>query len=134
MNKYNQSTEKRIRFTLGLLLLIMALNAFGGGYYGMTGAKDIPVKWLQDSPFQNYFIPGLFLFTCIGGLSFYSSICVFRRNHKASKTVFICGLLILIWLTIQMSIISFVSWIQPVTACVVVIIFYLNYKLSNYGH
>jgi hypothetical protein len=28
-----------MRYTLGVLLVFAALNAFGGGYYAMSGAK-----------------------------------------------------------------------------------------------
>ena len=50
----NEPLEKPVRYTLGLLLLLVAINAFGGGYYGMAGAKDVPVEWLEGSPFHNY--------------------------------------------------------------------------------
>jgi hypothetical protein len=56
------SAEKVIRYTLGILLLVVTVNALGGGYYGMAGAKNIPLELLKGSPFRNYFIPGLFLF------------------------------------------------------------------------
>lgn len=46
---------KIIRYLLGAILIIVAINAFGGGYYGMAGAENVPVEWLQDSPFKNYF-------------------------------------------------------------------------------
>ena len=52
----NKSAEKIIRYSLGILLLIVAVNAFGGGYYGMAGAKDVPIEWLKGSPFRNYFV------------------------------------------------------------------------------
>ena len=45
---------------LGNLLLFLALNAFGGGYYGMAGAKDVPVEWLEGSPFNNFFFLPLY--------------------------------------------------------------------------
>lgn len=36
--------DKFIRYTLGFLLALLALNAFGGGYYGMAGAQHVPVQ------------------------------------------------------------------------------------------
>ena len=35
----------------GTLLDFGALNAFGGGYYGLAGAQGIPREWLRGSPF-----------------------------------------------------------------------------------
>src|SRR4051812_27480018 len=49
------------RWILGSLLLLVALNAFGGGYYGMAGAPNVPTEWLEGSPFTSYFLPSLIL-------------------------------------------------------------------------
>ena len=53
------------RYSLGGLLAFGALNAFAGGYYGMSGAEDVPREWLEGSPFEDYFIPGLILFLVV---------------------------------------------------------------------
>jgi len=58
----DKTDKNPIRYSLGALLIILAVNAFGGGYYGMAGAEGVPIEWLNGSPFPNYFIPGLFLF------------------------------------------------------------------------
>ena len=42
--------EKFIRYMLGCLLLLVAVNAFGGGYYGMAGAKSVPVDTVERQP------------------------------------------------------------------------------------
>lgn len=38
-----------IRYPLGGLLAFGALNAFGGGYYGLAGAPGVPTEWLEGS-------------------------------------------------------------------------------------
>jgi hypothetical protein len=48
-----------IRYSLGSLLAFGALNAIGGGYYGLSGAAGVPKAWLEGSPFSDYFIPSL---------------------------------------------------------------------------
>jgi len=128
----SNSTEKFIRYTLGVLLLLLAINAFGGGYYGMVGAKDIPIEWLKNSLFHNYFVPSLILFVCVGGSSLFAAILVFRQHNKARNAVFICALIVLIWLIIQVEIIGYVSWLQPTTAIAVILILLLNWKLPKY--
>ena len=40
-----------VRYSLGGLLTFGALNALGGGYYGLTGAVGVPTEWLEGSPF-----------------------------------------------------------------------------------
>lgn len=39
------------RLTLGILLLIMAISCFAGGYYGLSGAADVPIEWLWAALF-----------------------------------------------------------------------------------
>jgi len=129
---FRQSVSKLIRISLGSLLALVALNAFGGGYYGMAGAKDIPVEWLHGSPFPDYFIPGLFLFVVIGGLSLYASIAVFRRHPLAYRFTVFCGCIILLWIIIQVSIIGYVSWMQPATTGAAILILLLNWQLPKY--
>ena len=62
----NKTNHKGIRITLGVILALLALNALGGGYYGMAGAENVPLEWLEGSPFKTYFIPSLILFLIIG--------------------------------------------------------------------
>ena len=125
-------TEKLIRNTLGALLFILAVNAFGGGYYGMAGAPNVPTEWLKDSLFRTYFVPGLFLFFCVGGSAFGAALLVFRQNKIARKAVFICVLIVLVWLIVQVAIIGYVSWLQPTIATVSILILLLNWKLPKY--
>ena len=104
---------KFVQITLGVILAFVAVNAFGGGYYGMSGAKDVPLEWLNGSPFKSYFIPGLFLFTVIGGSCLFSSIAIFRNWKYAKTASFFSGIAMLLWITIQVAIIGYVSWMQP---------------------
>lgn len=129
-----QRSENLIRYTLGFLLVLLALNAFGGGYYGMAGAENVPVEWLKGSPFRNYFIPSLILFICVGGSALIAAIAVFRGHRIARKVAFICGILTLLWLTVQVAIIGYVSWMQPTTAVAALIILFLTWKLRKYAH
>lgn len=133
MNKA-KSIEQLVRNTLGILLLLVAINAFGGGYYGMTGAKGIPIEWLKGSPFQNYFIPSLILFFCIGGSALFAAILIFRQQRLARIAALSCGVIILLWLTVQVAVIGYVSWMQPTTAIAALLILFLTIKLPKYGH
>ena len=111
-----QSAVKLRRYLLGSLLLLMAVNAFGGGFYAMAGAKDVPVEWLKESPFPDYFIPGLFLFLVIGGSALLAAVAVFGRHRLARSAALFCGVTVLFWIIIQVIIIGYVSWMQPATA------------------
>ena len=123
--------DRFYRISLGSLLALLALNAFGGGYYGITGAKGIPPEWLSGSPFHNYFIPALFLFVVIGGSALFASIVVFRHHRLDRKAAFACGVLVLAWLAVQVAIIGYVSWMQPATAIASVLILLLTPQLKR---
>lgn len=105
-----------IRYALGLMLAFAAINAFGGGYYGMAGAKGVPTEWLIGSPFDSYFIPSLFLFVVVGGTFLVAAVAVLARWPLAWVAAIAAGVVVLGWIAVQVSLIGYVSWMQPVTA------------------
>lgn len=118
----SDSSHQFIRYTLGALLAFSALNAFGGGYYALAGAEGVPTEWLEGSPFRDYFIPGLLLFFVVGGSFLFASIAVFANHRFAREAVFLSVAIVFIWLAVQVYIIGFVSWLQPLTAITGIII------------
>lgn len=72
-----------VRYLLGSLLAFGAINAFGGGYYGLSGAEGVPVEWLEGSPFRSYFVPSVVLFVVVGGSFLFAAIAVFSNSRLA---------------------------------------------------
>jgi hypothetical protein len=103
------------RYVLGGLLAFGALNAFAGGYYGMAGAEDVPKEWLEGSPFDDYFFPGLVLFVVVGGSFLAAAIAVFAELRIARNAALAAGAIVLGWLVVETAIIGYVSWMQPAT-------------------
>ena len=112
LSKYS----KALHILLGVLLAFGALNAFGGGWYGMSGAEGVPVEWLEGSPFESYFLPSLILFVVVGGSFLTASILNFRYSRLSRVVSFASTGVVFIWLTTQVIIIGYVSWMQPATA------------------
>lgn len=104
---------KALRIINGILLAFIALNAFGGGYYAMSGAPNVPIEWLAGSPFQSYYIPGLFLFLIVGGTCTFGAIILFRNSKNSRRVSLVCGSLLIAWIVAQVTIIGYVSWMQP---------------------
>ena len=100
---------------LGALLAFGALNAFAGGYYGMSGAAGVPREWLAGSPFTNYFVPSLVLFVVVGGALAFAAVMVFRGHHLAPAIACAAAAVLLVWIVVQVAIIGYVSWMQPAT-------------------
>ena len=55
------------RRLLVVLEAVIALNAIGGGVYGLAGAKNVPRDWLTGSPFHSYLIPQSRPLIAVGG-------------------------------------------------------------------
>ncbi len=126
-----QAHPRAVRYSLGGLLAFGALNAVGGGYYGLTGAVGVPTEWLEGSPFADYFVPSLILLVVVGGSFIVAAIAVFARLRAARLTVFMAAFVVLGWLSVQIGIIGYVSWMQPATAIAGLLILILGSQLPR---
>lgn len=126
-----RSHSSATRYLLGGLLAFGALNAFGGGHYGLSGAEGVPTEWLQGSPFVDYTIPSLILFVVVGGSLLVASVAVFVRLRIARLTAFSAGIIVLGWIVTQLAIIGYVSWMQPATVIAGVVILALAWLLPG---
>ena len=126
-----QTHPMAIRYSLGALLGFGALNAFGGGYYGLSGAQGIPTEWLAGSPFTDYFVPSLILLVVVGGSFLAAAVAVLAGLGIARLAALTAGVVVLGWLAAQLSIIGFVSSMQPATAVAAMLILVLGSLLPR---
>ena len=125
----SQAQSSAVRCLLGGLLAFGALNAFAGGYYGLSGAEGVPVEWLQGSPFSDYTVPSLVLLIMVGGSLLVATAAVFARSRVARACALLAGAIVLIWIAVQVTIIGYVSWMQPATVIGGVLILLLAWAL-----
>ncbi len=104
-----------VRISLISIQLVVMLNAFGGGYYGLSGAVGIDPSWLDGTPFRSYFIPSLFLFTAIGGGMAVATAAWLLKSRVAPWLSLGMGVTLMTWIVVQVSMIGYVSWMQPVS-------------------
>lgn len=123
--------QTRTHNTLSILLAVMAIGCFAGGYYGMSGAANLPVEWLAGSPFHDYFTPSLFLFAVVGGVSLTASGLIYKRHRWAQPAGYIAGLLLLAWIAAQVAIIGYQSWMQPAIAISGIFVILLTAQLPR---
>jgi hypothetical protein len=90
-----------IRTLLGSLFAFGALNAFAGGYYGLSGAEGVPREWLARSPFSDYVVPSLVLFVVVGGALALAAIMVFRGHPLARAIACAAAAVLLVWIVVQ---------------------------------
>lgn len=101
---------------LVVVLALVAINAFLGGYYALAGAKHVPTEWLSGSPFEDYSIPGAILIVVVGGSCLAAAIAEARRATRATFFAAAAAAILAGWIAIQVAIIGLVSWLQPAMA------------------
>lgn len=108
---------KPVKYILVALTALLAVNAFGGGYYALSGAEGVPLSWLDGTPFHSYLIPGLFLTVVVGGGMTLACVAWILRRRSAPLLSMAAGLVLVAWIVAQVAMIGYVSWMQP--ACFV---------------
>jgi hypothetical protein len=88
-----------------MLLVFLAFNALIGGWLLIidpSGDKiQIPIELLQDTPFNNYLIPGILLFVFIGLLSVVGTILSLRRSKDYTSIIILQAVILIAWLSIE---------------------------------
>ncbi len=105
----------RTRVLIGLHTII-ALNAVGGGIYGLIGAPGVPVAWLQRTPFASYLVPSLILLLFVGGSQAAACLSIATRAPRSRSFSLFAGAVLLGWIGTQVALIGYVSWLQPAVA------------------
>jgi len=89
---------------LMILHLFVGVGALGGGLAGMLDPEEplgIPADLLDQSPFEDFFIPSLILFTVIGLGHIFSALAAvyFPRYQGYTSSIFSWALVI--WIVVQ---------------------------------
>ena len=98
---------------LAALQGLIAINAIGGGIYGLAGAPGVPSEWLAGSPFSSYLIPSLVLIVMVGGTHLVAALRVWTGHSSARSVSLVASAVLAMWIAVQVSIIGYVSWLQP---------------------
>ena len=93
------------------LLLFQGLSGLVGGAGLVSdptgGSLHIPIDWLAGSPFNDYLIPGLFLLLILGAGVLAVAAAVWLRARFALPAALAVGLLLLIWLGVEILVIGY---------------------------
>ncbi|MCA9931286.1 MAG: hypothetical protein KC419_22530 [Anaerolineales bacterium] len=91
--------------TLGILQIFIGIGAVPVGLMFIvdpTGASlGFPLEWLADTLFQNYLVPGIFLFTVNGIGSLIGAFLTLRRHPSASLAAVGLGAFLMAWIVVQ---------------------------------
>lgn len=73
---------------------------------------NAPIELLKSSPFSNFFIPGIILFSINGVGQIAASILTFRKHQLAGYTGALFGIALMIWIFIQVNMIGGGEFLQ----------------------
>jgi hypothetical protein len=121
----------KILYFLFLILLSTGFSAIIGGLMFIIkpdgSLMGMETKWLSNSGFPNYLIPGIFLFLFIGVFPMYTflglllkfksdwieRLNIYKDRYSSWTFYLYSGIILISWIDIQMSLTQF-FWLQPV--------------------
>jgi hypothetical protein len=118
-----------------LLLLFNGVSAIFGGWSLITDPSgkglQMPESFLEHSPFKDFLIPGIILFTANGIFSFFAIVWTFFRWKHFSWLILAQGVLLSGWILVQMVMIRQYSYLQLLYGSIGVSLFFIGLFLHQ---
>ena len=138
-----------------LLMITMAFQALSGLWGGLIlmiypsgKAMQLPLSFLANTPFNNFFIPGMILFLFIGvfpayvtfllvgsrQFNFLNKLNIYQDMQQAWTFSLFAGIISVLWMDFQIMLIGYGHYIQSIYAFIGVIIIMLTLvpSVKNY--
>ncbi len=128
---------KKFYYILGSLQAFTAVGAIPAGYgllMDTTGqGVGMSTELLENSPLDSFLLPGLFLLLINGLAHLAGAWLSFTRNRYAGYTGLVLGILLSLWIIIQVSWISLSSVLQPLFLLIGLINTWLAWRIIKTG-
>jgi hypothetical protein len=128
-------TKKSISVALGIIQSLVAITAIPAGYSMIIqpdGSKlGIATEILNESPFSDFFIPGLLLFTVIGLGQGFAAVFTFMKLSFYRTFGFVLGIALVIWIMVQVYFINLIHFLQVVLFIIGIVEVILSIYLLN---
>ncbi len=92
---------------------------------------NLPLSLLKDTPFDNYFIPGLLLTLFIGAPHFIAFYYNLIRHPKMYNYAIAAGMILCIWMITQISIFNGILWADITMILIGLMIVLIAYQLRG---
>lgn len=95
---------KKVYRLLFALHAFVGLGAMGGGMMAILNPQcpgGMPIDALKNSPFSNYLIPGIILFTVIGLGNVFSAIMILFKSRFQGYISSVFSWALVIWIIVQ---------------------------------
>jgi hypothetical protein len=108
----------RFNYILLVIQILVTIAAIPAGILFLidpTGQKNgIPISILANSPFIDFFIPGLILLLFIGMGNFSGTILTILKKEVSGFIGIVFGIFLMVWIVLQIYWIGYSSILQPV--------------------
>lgn len=103
----------KINKIFSVYLLLISLSAVLGGYnLIVNNGGGLPLEWLVNSPFSNYFWPGIILLFVVGGTHLIAAVTLWKNYFIAPSIASVAGCGLLIWIFTEVYMIEHTHWLQ----------------------
>lgn len=116
MNTITFGKDRWLPYTLGALQALIGLSAIAGGLrlvMNPGGTGDIPIEWLNQSPFASYLIPGVVLIIAIGFGNVLASIVTFMRKNYSGYVAAAFSVVLIGFMTVEIWFVGLRNFLQP---------------------
>ena len=97
--------ENKLRIFSLVLLFLLGSSAIGGGWMLVSdpsgNSMHLSIELLNQTPFDNYLLPGVILLVTLGFLSIIACILTIRQTKRYTLLVILQGSILFIWLTTE---------------------------------
>jgi hypothetical protein len=122
-----------LKILTSILLLFNSAGAFYGGWNLMLhpdgSTMQMSLDWLQYSPFSDYLIPGIILFTVNGVFGIFVFGTIIFRHRLYPWFVIAQGLILSGWIVIQILMVRSVVGIQVLFGAIGLLLILLGWAL-----
>lgn len=106
-----KSKKPKLVIVLIVSVFFQALSGLGGGVFLVadpTGETlKLPLSFLKNSPFSDYLIPGIILFTVLGVYPLIVTAGLWKRKYWGWLGSVLLGVALLIWIIVEIIIIGY---------------------------
>jgi len=127
--------------TKTIVLILQFFNGISGllgGYMLINDPSgktlDLHIEWLHGTPFNNFLIPGIVLFTLNGLGNIIGFILTLYHKKIGSVMAITFGAILMIWIISQISWIGYKNYLQPLyfsTGLLQIVFGYYFHKMVN---
>ncbi|MBE0677854.1 MAG: hypothetical protein IH592_03730, partial [Bacteroidales bacterium] len=97
------------------------------------GRMGVTPELLANSPLNSFLLPGLFLVLVNGLANGAGAYLSFTRNRYAGHAGLILGIILTLWIIIQVAWITLSSFMQPLFLVIGLINIFLSWRILKFG-